>query len=267
MLGSIHLYLKFVRMNIKGQMQYRSSFIMGTAGQLLVTFLEFFGITALFTRFGTIRGWKLPEVAMFYGLVSISFALSEGFARGFDKFDQQVITGEFDRTLLRPRTTSFQVLSHEFLLTRGGRFLQGLVFTVWGSVTLGLEWSPAKLALAVFAVLTGVMIFTGLLIMQAAMCFWSTQSLEVMNSFTYGGIEASQWPLPVLSGWFSRIFIFVIPLAFVNYFPLLAILGKPDAFRFPVWVQWASPAVGIIFLTVSLEVWGMGVRHYRSTGS
>ena len=113
----------------------------------------------------------------------------------------------------------------------------------------------------------GVAVFTGLLVLQATMCFWSTQSLEVMNSFTYGGVEALQWPLPIFNRWFARLFIFVVPLAGVTYFPMLVILNKPDVFGFPVWFHWTSPLAGFLFLGVSVLVWKVGVRHYRSTGS
>ena len=203
---------------------------------------------------------------MFYGLINVSYALSEAIGRGFDMFSQQVISGEFDRVLLRPRSTELQVLAHDFLL-RFGRLFQGLAILIWASSSIGIDWDPAKIALVIFSVLSGVMIFTGLLIMQAAMCFWSTQSLEIMNAFTYGGIDATQWPLPILNRQFALVFIFIIPLAFVNYFPLLAILGKTDSLHFAAWFQWVSPLVGAIFLVISLLIWRFGVRHYRSTGS
>jgi ABC-2 type transport system permease protein len=182
-------------------------------------------------------------------------------------FAQQMITGEFDRTLLRPRTTGFQVLAHDFQLHRFGRFFQGLGVLVWAAVKLGIEWDAGKVALLLFSMAGGVMVFSGLFILQATMCFWSTQSLEVMNSFTYGGVEAMQWPLPVFKRWFAWVFIGVIPLACVNYFPVLTILGKPDALKFPLWFHWASPATGFFFLALALMVWEFGVRHYRSTGS
>ena len=248
-------------------MQYRASFIMMMIGNLLVTFIEFITILVLFSRFGSMRGWQLPEVAMFYGLINVSYALSEAFGRGFDKFDLQVISGEFDRTLLRPRSAGLQVLAHDFLMLRAGRLLQGLVILIWAAVNIGIAWDAARVALLVFSIAGGVMIYTGLLILQATMCFWSTQSLEVMNSFTYGGTYALQWPLPIFNQWFGRLFIFVIPLACVNYFPMLAILNKADALDFPAWFQWVSPLTGILFLVVSLLVWQFGVRHYRSTGS
>ena len=267
MLNALSLYLKFAGMSIRGQMQYRASFIMLTIGSFVITFIEFLSIAVLFSRFGTLKGWQLGEVAICYSLVSISFGFSEALGRGFDMFAYQVINGEFDRTLLRPRSTGLQVLGHDFQLMRFGRLLQGVVVLVWASINIGIEWDIGRVALLVFAVAGGIAVFTGLLVLQAAMCFWSTQSLEIMNSFTYGGNEATQWPLPIYKRWFAGIFIFIVPLACVNYFPMLAIIGKPDILGFPLWFSWVSPVAGVIFLGISLLVWEYGVRHYRSTGS
>ena len=263
----ISLYFKFISMSLRSQMEYKASFIMMTLGSFIVGCMEFLTILVLFSRFDSIVGWRLEEVAMFYGLINVSFSLSEAFDRGFDIFAQQVISGDFDRALLRPRTTEFQVLAHDFLLFRFGRLLQGLAVMIWASMNIGVAWNVAKTILLVFSVLGGVAVFTGLIIIQATMCFWSTQSLEIMNSFTYGGVEATQWPLPIFKRWFAGFFVFVIPIACVSYFPLLAIIEKPDVFQSPLWFQWISPFTGFVFLLISLVVWRFGVRHYHSTGS
>jgi len=265
--NSISLYFKLISISVKSQMQYRASFIMYIAGNFIISFVEILAIAVLFTRFGSLKGWSLYEMGMFYGMISMGFALAEALARGFDMFAQQVITGEFDRTLLRPRSTGLQVLAHDFQMHRFGRFLQGLLVLIWASINIGIGWDAGKVALLLFTLAGGVMIFTGLFIMQAAMCFWSTQSLEVMNSFTYGGVEAMQWPVAIYRKWFAYIFIVVIPLACVVYFPLVAILERKDALGFPGWFPWVSPLGGVGFLGASLLVWGWGVKHYRSTGS
>jgi ABC-2 type transport system permease protein len=59
----------------------------------------------------------------------------------------------------------------------------------------------------------------------------------------------------------------VIPLATINYFPVHAILGRNDPLGSTWLFQWMSPMAGVVFLIVTLWVWGIGVRHYRSTGS
>ncbi len=264
---SVRLYFRLVGISVRSQMQYRASFVLYMAGNLIVTVVDFVTILVLFARFGSLRGWQLSEVALFYGVINVSFAISEAFGRGFDMFSLQVISGEFDRTLLRPRSTELQVLAHDFQLMRGGRLLQGLVITVWAAVNAGIVWNPAKVALLALSVAGGVAIFTGLLVLQASMCFWSTQSLEVMNSFTYGGLETLQWPLPIFNRWIARLFIFVIPLACVSYFPMLVVLDRHDSFNFPAWFHVLSPLAGFLFLGVCALVWTVGVRHYRSTGS
>jgi len=264
---SVRLYFRLVSISIRGQMQYRASFLLYSIGTLLFGFFEFATILVLFGRFGSLRGWQLGEVGLFYGVVNTSYAIADSIGRGFDTFSLQVVSGEFDRTLLRPRSTELQVLAHDLPLYRVGRLLQALAIMVWAALNAGIVWNPAKGALVALAVAGGVAIFNGLVVLQATMCFWSTQSLEVMNSFTSGGVETLQWPLPIFNRWFARLFIFVIPLACVSYFPMLVVLDKPDAFSFPTWFHVVSPLAGFIFLGMCLLVWKVGVRHYRSTGS
>ncbi len=61
-------------------------------------------------------------------MVNISFAFTDALARGFDLFGAQFIkTGNFDRLLLRPRSTVLQLAGHEFTLFRVGRLLQGSI--------------------------------------------------------------------------------------------------------------------------------------------
>jgi len=99
---------------------------MMSVGNLAITAIEFLGIWALFSRFGSLGEWTLPEVALFYGMVHMAFAISEAAARGFDILHRQVRSGDFDRILLRPRSTVLQVMGLEFQLLRVGRFTQGL---------------------------------------------------------------------------------------------------------------------------------------------
>ena len=248
-------------------MQYRGSFAMQTIGLFLMTIVEFAGIWVLFDRFGALKGWILAEVALFYGMVNLAFAISEGVARGFTIFPRLVRTGEFDRMLLRPRSTVLQILGSEFQLTRLGRFLQGLFIMSWAVVALDVTWTGGKFCLAASAVAGGACLFTGLFILHAAMAFWTVETLEIVNIVTYGGVETSQYPLAIYKPWFRKFFTLVIPLACVNYFPVLAILAKEDPAGAPPWFGWLSPLFGTLFLAATILIWNVGVRHYRSTGS
>lgn len=266
--GPVRLYIRCAGASLRGQMQHRASFLMESAGMLIITALEFAGIWAMFDRFGSLRGWRLAEVAVLYGLVSVGFALAEGIGSGFDRFDLLVRHGGFDRLLLRPRATALQVAAHEVRLMRVGRLVQGLLVLGLGAAGLNVRWTPGRLALAASAVLGGACLFYALLVLQAALSFWTTESLELFNIVTYGGCEIGQYPLGIYRPAMRRFFTFVVPVACVTYFPALAILDRPDGLMgTPRPFHWLAPWVGVLFLAGALQVWRIGVRHYTSTGS
>ena len=264
---AFRLYRRYVAISIRSQMQYRASTVMLAAGFCLLTCLEFAALWVLFEHFGNVRGWRLPEVALLYGMVNIAFALAEGFARGFDTFGTMVKSGDFDRVLLRPRGTVLQLMGQEIQLQRIGRFLQALAVLVWAQTALEIAWSSAKIALLAGAVLSGACLFFGLFVLQATLAFWTTEGLEIANTLTNGGTETAQFPLVIYPGWFRHFFTYVVPLAGITYFPALAILDRTDPLGSAAWAHWLSPLAGMAFLLVALRAWRLGVRHYRSTGS
>lgn len=261
------LYLRYLGVSLRSQLQYPASFWMLTFGHFLATGGEFLGIWVLFQRFGQVRGWQLPEVALFYGIANVAFSMAEAAARGFDTFQDLVRSGDFDRFLLRPRSTALQVAAREFQLMRVGRMAQGLVALCWSLASLHVAWTLPKALLLVGGILGGACIFSGLFVLQATLAFWTVETLEIMNTVTYGGVETSQYPLTIYRPWFRSLFMVAIPLACMNYFPLHAILGRAEAFGTPAIWHWTAPLIGVLFLAVSLRVWEFGVRHYCSTGS
>jgi ABC-2 type transport system permease protein len=267
MLNALRLYTRYIAISFRGQMQYRASFLMQTFGQFIINFTDFLAIWALFHRFGTLAGWTLPEAAVLYGLVHVEWGITDATGRGFDTFGTLVKAGDFDRLLLRPRTAVLQLAGQELTLRRIGRISQGAVVLFWGFWALGIQWTTAKVVLLMLAIAGGWCFFTGLLILQATMCFWTTETIEIMNAFTYGGCETARYPMTIYGPRFRRFFTFVVPLACVTYFPAAAIMDKPVLFDLPVWAPWLAPVYGSLFLVVALRVWRFGVRHYQSTGS
>ncbi|WP_132996002.1 ABC transporter permease [Sporanaerobacter acetigenes] len=266
-MSGIRLYFRYLSLCIQSQLQYRASFIMMSIGHFLITFIDFLGIWVLFERFGTLKGFSFAEAALFYGMVHIAFAITEAWMRGFDTFSTLVRNGDFDRILTRPRSTVLQVLGHDFQIMRVGRFAQGLIVLLWAAYKLNIRWTFGKVMLLIFSIVGGSFLFSALIVLQATLSFWSIQSLEIVNSFTYGGVETAQYPLSIYKSWFRKIFIFIIPLGCINYFPAMAILEKSDPLKSPIWFQWISPIAGLIFFLISLEIWKFGVKHYKSTGS
>lgn len=267
-MNSLSLLVRYAQASFRGQLAYPGSTFLLSLGQFLATMVDVAAIWLLFDRFGAVRGWALGEICLFFGMVSISFTIADFLSRGFDVFGAEFVrTGAFDRVLLRPRSAALQLIGHEFRLSRIGRLLQGVVLVAVATTSLHLVWDAPTLALAAWTISGGVALFVGLLVLQAVLAFWTVESLEAVNALTYGGVQAAQFPLSLYPDWFRGFLTFVVPLGCVAYFPVLAILGKPDPTGAPDWVLPLAPAAGFVFLALSFWAWKFGVGKYTSTGS
>ena len=265
--ADLRLYRRFVGARLRAQMQYRASFMtmMVVTGIGIAT--ELVAIVILLNRFGDLAGWRVGEVALLYGLASVSFGLAEMAGAGFDAFPTTIRRGEFDQILLRPAGTFMQVLSADFQLRRLGRIGQGTVALLLAFSWVSIAWTPLKVLFLGVTLLSGMVMFIALFVFGAALCFWTVESIEVINSVTDGGSVLASYPLPIYHVIMQRAFTFVIPLAFVAYIPAIYLLDRSEADDWPAWLPLLSPLAAVLLASVAGFVWGVGVRHYRSTGS
>lgn len=260
-MDALRLYLRYASLSVRAQLAYRATFVTKTLGHLLSTGIEFLGLWALFARFGAIESWTLADVALLYGITEIAFAINAAVSRGFDRFHAMLKAGDFDRLLLRPRSTILQLLGQELHLMRVGRLAQGLAVLGWAGAAV--DWSIARAALLALAIATTALVFFALVVFQAASAFWTVEGLEVWNAFTYGGNYASQYPMSIYRRWFRLFFTAIVPLACTCYLPARAILGRDPLGA----VHALAPLLAALFLAAALGAWRAGVRRHASTGS
>ncbi|MCW8133473.1 MAG: ABC-2 family transporter protein, partial [Planctomycetota bacterium] len=101
----------------------------------------------------------------------------------------------------------------------------------------------------------------------ATLAFWTTESLEVMNAFTFGGVETAQFPLSIYPGWMRALFLFVIPLGCVTYLPVAVVLGKELPMEISPALGVLAPLAAFAFLALTILIFMLGVLHYASTGN
>ena len=258
------LYMNYIKMNVRSQMQYRASFFMLMMSQVIYPVLSFISIWFLVMKFGELGGWSIQELGFSYGSIVMSFSLAEIIFRGFDKFPWNIKSGAFDRVLVRPRSTILQVLGSEFALFRLGKTISAIAIYVWSLTRLELNWSIDFIIVAAGMILAGVCVFSGLFIIYAVFSFWTIEGMEIMNIITHGTKELARVPLNVYDSGFIRFFIFVVPLASANFLPLMYLTGRATE---NAWLYAWSPVLGFLFIIPCIFLWQFGVKHYKSTGS
>lgn len=258
----MRLYRKYFAIHLKSAMQYKTSFFLALLGQALVTINMFLGIFFLFQRFHVIEGFTYSQVLLCYTVVLLQFYIAEFFFRGFDRFDAMLGNGQFDRILVRPRNTVFQVLASRLDFTRLGRILQVVVLLPYAVSTCGVSWDLPKVLTLIFMTLGGALLFSAIFVLCAAMSFFTTEGLEVINVFTDGGKEHGKYPWSVYGKRVLQFTTFAVPYALTQYYPLLYLLGRETNPLFVV-----LPLCAAWFMLPCYLVWRIGLRHYRSTGS
>jgi ABC-2 type transport system permease protein len=256
-----------VRVQVRGQLQYRTSFALSLAGTFLFTALDFAAILIVFHNITSIAGWTASEVALLYAASSLSFALVDLVVGSLDRLPVMVRTGAFDTLLIRPRATFFQLLATDFMFRRVGRLVQAVLVLVIVAVQfLDIAWTPARVAMLCVAVLSGAFIMGAVWVVAASVSFWIDEAAEFVNAFTTGAAFLAQYPMEIYADWLRRLVFFVIPIGFVIYLPTSWLLGKPDVSGLPEIFRFASPVVAALAVVVAATVWRLSIRRYRSVG-
>ena len=256
------LYWKSFSMNLKSELEYRVSFILAFLSQILVFFTYYFVILTLFSKFNNIKGFTIYEVLLCFSIIQFGFSFNEVFARGVDHFENLIIKGDFDRLLLRPQNIILQILCSDSDFVKLSRLIQSII-TLGISVThLSITWNLWKIITLIFMLISSCVIFFEIFLLAATYCFFTVQGLEVRNVFTDGGKHMAQYPIGIFSKGFVFFFTYIIPYSFVNYYPLLFVLGKTQNNYYIF-----SPLIVILYLIPCIIIFYLGMKRYKSVGS
>ncbi len=266
---AIRIYLRLQAVNIRSQLQYRASLAMDILSTMLLSTSYFLPLGLVIQRFGNVAGWNLGQIAFLAGMAELSFGVMDMFFSGFDPdvFSPMVRLGRFDQMLLRPINITLQVLGSQFILRRLGRILEGATILAISFFLTDIHWTIGRVVYLPLVLISQIVAMGAIFIAGSTLIFWTVQPIEAVNILTYGGNELMTYPMSIYPAPLRRFFTYVIPFAFMNYYPALYFLGKPDPLGLPWFAPFMAPFVALVMLWLALRFWAFGVRSYQSTGS
>jgi ABC-2 type transport system permease protein len=261
------VYRDLIRASVRSQLAYPTSFALQCAGQAVVQLEDMVVILVLFSRIGDMGGFTRHEVLLIFSLAGVSFGLADLLVGSLNKIGELVRTGTLDALLLRPVPAMVQICTSEFALRRLGKVASALAVLGYVLATAHISWTPLRVAVLLITPVTGLVLFGAIWVVATATIFWLVEGQELPNALTYGSSLFTSYPVSVFSGWLLRLMAFVVPGAFVAYYPALAILGKPDPLGLPAVLPYSAPVVAVVASGVAALAWRAGLRHYVGTGS
>ncbi|MEV4257862.1 ABC-2 family transporter protein, partial [Spirillospora sp. NPDC049652] len=245
---------------IRAAAQYPVSLVLLALGTMVTTGLDIMGILVLFSRTPRIAGFTSAEVLFLYGTSALSFATSDIVLGTTERLGERVRDGTLDALLVRPVSPLIQIATEDFTPRRFARLGPPALVLAFALPRLGVGWTAGRVAMVPVMVVSGLVIFSGLWVLCAALQFVLLNSHGATKALTYGGAFLTQYPMTLFARDFVRGVTFVVPLAFVNWEPALYVLGRSDPLGLPGWTRFASPAVGAALCAVAALAWRSGLR-------
>ncbi len=267
LVASVRGFALLATMWVRVDWGYRTSFVVMTLASLVLTGVDFAGIIVMFAQVDALGGFDLGEIAFLYAGTSIALGIADLVVGNVERLGSRIRLGSLDAMMVRPVGLFAQVCADEFALRRLGRILQGTLVGAWALSAVDVDWTPARVLMVPYLIVCGALIFTALFVLGAAFQFVTTDGSEAANAFTYGGGTLTQYPLTIYPAEAVKALTFIVPVAFVNWYPSLYILDRPDPLGLPTAFQFASPVAAAALGALAGLAWTSGVRRYRSTGS
>jgi ABC-2 type transport system permease protein len=266
MSDSLRLYFKFIGIAFRARLEYRSDFLFGVVGVIVLNLTNLALIWVLIARFRSLGSWTYWEIVMLYSMWLLSHSVYAVFFWHLSRLEDDILSGRFDQYLIRPCSPLMQFLGREINYMGVGDVVFAATAFILAYSRLGLRWSAGQWLFFAVALLAGLVIETCIAWMIGALSFWMGRSRAIYAISLRFNILTQNYPLDIFGQWFRLFITGFLPVAFMNYYPLTALLGKQNALGVP-WLGFLSPLVALVLLALAAFVWQRGVAIYSSSGS
>jgi ABC-2 type transport system permease protein len=263
-LGKLLIILwQYLGQYAKTRMAYKADFFIASIANILATVAGYGFVLVLFSRIPQLKGWKFEEVLFIYGFSLIPMGLFNIVSLNLYDFGEiYIVEGKFDRVLLRPVHSLFQIMFENFRLESLQEIITGLVAVLYCAGRLRIEATTANLILFPALVFCGAVIYVCIFVIISSVNFWIEDRIglapPVFNMIAFG-----RYPITIYNTAIQFLLSWIIPFAFASFYPTVRFLGRME-FRTEFYL---IPVVTAVLIGLSLFIWNRGVQQYKSTGS
>jgi ABC-2 type transport system permease protein len=259
----IVLFWQYFGQYAKTRLAYKTDFFVACFSSILATVAGYGFVLVLFTRIPNLKGWSFEEVLFVYGFSLIPMGLFNIVSLNLYEFgDIYIVDGKFDRVLLRPVHSLFQILFETFRLESLQEVVTGLLAVGYCSIKLDIPWNVENMLLFPVLILCGAVIYVFVFVMISSVNFWFEDRIGIAPPI-YNMIAFGRYPITIYNVFIQFILSWIIPFAFASFYPTVRFLGRKEFMNHFYLIPIVTGAVVVL----GLLVWQRGVREYKSTGS
>lgn len=264
----LSMFLYYAKVTVKSWFQYKVDAVLRS---LAVFLREATGIIVIYLtllKFNNINGWNINEMLFLFSLLFITYGILIIFFTGLRDFGQMIQNGSFDRLMLRPRGLLFQVISSnsDWFAAIGHGFL-GITLFILAAGRVNIVWNVKTVIYYILAVIGGVLIQGAIFLLFASINFYLIKTDNLKQLLYWNMRRFAGYPISIFHKVIQWLIIYVVPFAFVNYFPAQFLLRKKDMANYPSVYMYIAPFIGVVLYLLSYIFWRYSLKYYKSTGN
>lgn len=267
-MGEIRIALQSLKMSIHTRMQYRVDSLVATLAVFVRESTNIIVIYLALLKFDKMNGWNVNEMLFLFSILFLTYALVVSLFADLRDFSCMIREGRFDRLVVRPRGLLFQlILNNADLMATAGHGTLGVVLFLFSAGRVGIQWDLVTILYYVGAIIGGVLIQGGMFIFFSALSFYFVETNSIREIFYWNMRKFAGYPISIYSKLIQGLMIYVVPFAFVNYFPAQYLLRKEDMANYNEMYMYIAPVVGVVIYIAAYGFWRISVKRYKSTGN
>jgi ABC-2 type transport system permease protein len=262
------LFFRFSKLNLKSTLEYKFDRFFLAFAVFCREMVSIIVMYLILTRLIRIKGWEMNEMFFLYSFLFLSYSLFIFLFTGIRDFDNMVYSGELDRYLIRPLGLMYQIVASrvDYCATIGHGVV-GIILFMKTATNVGIDWGFKNITYYIAALVGGAIIQASLFMISSCFSFWAVKTVNLRNLIFFNSRRFAGYPISFYPGIIQKMLIFIVPFAFVSYFPAQFFLRKPDLSMFWSGYLYMTPVVGVIMFVLVYRFWLFGLKHYSSTGN
>ncbi|PCK08395.1 MAG: hypothetical protein COA42_09380 [Alteromonadaceae bacterium] len=258
----VSVYFALVAQYLKSRLVYRFDFFISSLGFLAGNVVGVLALWVIFQNINELVGWTYAELVFIYGFTLLALTLPLFLLNGLWDLGGKLQDGSFINYYFKPVNMLFYIMSEKF----DEKGIVSLAFSVfllvYASAELNLVWGFKTIATFLIMIIGASLVFASMILTAASVGFWTVNPSFCMM-FIARIKSYAHYPINIYSNPLKIFFSFVLPLAYIAYYPCMVLLRPGEA----TIVAYISPLVGLVAALGAYRLWTLGVASFSGTGS
>jgi ABC-2 type transport system permease protein len=255
------VYRTFFVSSLVRELEFRANFVAKIFQNFTWIFFFVMILLVVYSRTDAIAGWNRGDAFVLAATCFLMNALTMAFFFSLQEIPQHVRMGTLDFVITKPIDTQFWISTRRFNFDQIGTFTAGVAMVIIGVLHSGVTTTPLQWVAYGALTIASTVIFYSFNLMLMTLGIWL---VRVDNLWVLGEslMQIARYPVDIYGHAVQRVFLYVLPLAFIATVPSRQLVQGFDAQMLGLGLGWA-----VAFFLVARWFWRFALGHYTSASS